>query len=302
MRHFISLLDYTSEELIDILDRADYLTCAWRENRMPKSLISKQIGLWFPGNGFRNRLAFEIGLQAMGASVSYIPGELGIHEPLADIGHYLENWYSILVIRAKKHEDLLYISQNTKIPVINACTDYSHPCEIMGDLQFVRKHRGSLDDLNVIFVGEVTNLCNSWFEAAARFPLKVTQVAPEGYEANNDMVNMLNSNAVGRIATSNDLDLLIEEADLIYTDCWPKSRDEEEQIKVKEKFLPYQITGKHLSRLNRQSIFLPCPPVTRGQEVSFEAMNSNLCLNYNAKQYLLHSQNAILEMINSTQV
>ena len=164
MRHFISLLDYTHEELIEILDRADYLKCAWRENRMPKSLINKQIGLWFPGNGFRNRLAFEIGLQAMGASASYIPGELGLHEPLEDIGHYLENWYSILVIRAKKHEDLIYISENTTIPVINGCTDYSHPCEIMGDLQFVRKHRGSLDDLNVIFVGEVTNLCMSWFD------------------------------------------------------------------------------------------------------------------------------------------
>ncbi|HWQ41964.1 MAG TPA: hypothetical protein VN456_08000, partial [Desulfosporosinus sp.] len=127
MRHFISLLDYSQEELTEILDRADYLADAWRENRMPKSLINKQIGLWFYGNGFRNRLAFEIGAQAMGASVSYIPGELGMNEPLEDIGHYLENWYSSLVIRTKKHEDLICLSENTAISIINARTNYSHP-------------------------------------------------------------------------------------------------------------------------------------------------------------------------------
>jgi ornithine carbamoyltransferase len=299
MRHFISLLDYSHEELIEVLDRADYLADAWRRNRMPKCLLSKQIGLWFYGSGFRNRLAFEIGAQAMGASVSYIPGELGIHEPLEDIGHYLENWYSILVIRAQRHKDLVYLSENTAIPVINARTDYSHPCEIMGDLQFMRKHRGSLEDMNVVFVGEVTNLCMSWFEAAARFPIKVTQIAPFGYEADKNIVNKMNSDAIGLIATSNDLNSFIDKADLVYTDCWPYSGDAEMERKIKEMFIPYQITGNHLKRLNEKSVFLPCPPVTRGQEVSSDAMDSDLCLNYKAKEYLLHSQNSILEMINS---
>jgi ornithine carbamoyltransferase len=66
---------------------------------------------------------------------------------------------------------------------------------------------------------------------------------------------------------------------------------------IKKQFLPYQITQKHLARLHKDAIFLPCPPVTRGQEVSYDAMNSNLCMNYQAKEYLLHSQNAIAEMV-----
>lgn len=297
MKHYISLLDYSREELTEILDRADYLANAWKNNEMPKSLINKQIGLWFFGNGFRNRLAFEIGAKSMGAAVSYIPGELGIHEPLEDIGYYLENWYSMLIIRAACHKDLLYLAENINIPIINARTDYSHPCEIMGDLQFIRRHRGSIDDLNVIFVGEVTNLCMSWFEAAVTFPISVTQVAPDGYEANKVIINELNSKAMGRITTSNDLEPLVEKADLIYTDCWPRSSDAEMNKKIMTKFYPYQITEKHISRLNKKSIFLPCPPVTRGEEVSSGAMKSELCLNYRAKEYLLHSQNAILEMI-----
>lgn len=299
MRQFISLLDYSNEELVEILNRADYLEKAWKENNMPQSLRNKQVGLWFFGEGFRNRLAFEIGAKAMGASVSYIPGELGINEPLEDVGHYLENWYSMLVIRARRHSDLLQVVEDVQIPVINARTNFSHPCEIMGDLQFIRKHRGSLEDLKVIFVGEVTNLCMSWFEAAARFPMKVVQVAPKDYLADASTLNKINNGAIGNIEISTELEPLLEKADLIYTDCWPKANDADMKNKIREEFLPYQIKGEHLSKLRKSSMFLPCPPVTRGEEVSSDAMKSELCLNYKAKEYLLHSQNAILEfMIN----
>ncbi len=297
MKHFISLLDYSHEELMKILDRADYLADAWRKHEMPKSLLNKQVGLWFYGNGFRNRLAFEIGAGAMGAAVSYIPGELGVNEPLEDIGRYLENWYDMLVIRAKSHEELVYVAENISIPVINARTNYSHPCEIMGDLQFIRKYRGSLDGLKVVFVGEVTNLCMSWFEAAARFPITVTQVAPADYLADSALIERICANGPRTIETCLELETDIEKADLIYTDCWPKSQDAEAAKKIAEQFLPYQINGKLLSKLGRNSMFLPCPPVTRGQEVSDDAMKSELCLNYRDKDYLLHSQNAIMEAV-----
>lgn len=297
MKHFISLLDYSNEELMDTLNRADFLAEAWRENRMPNSLKNMQIGLWFYGNGFRNRLAFEIGLKSMGASISYIPGELGKDEPLEDIGPYLANWYSMLIVRARSHNDLLYLSKTAEIPIVNARTEFSHPCEVMGDLQFIRKYRGSLDELKVVFVGEVSNLCMSWFEAAARFPIRVTQIAPKGYGGDEKLVKRLNANGIGKIITSDDLDANIENADLVYTDCWPRAVNLEDSERINTQFLPYQITKGHLSRLHRKAIFLPCPPVTRGQEVSADAMDSELCKNFDAKAYLLHSQNAIVEMI-----
>ena len=140
MKSFISLLDYSTEELSEILNRADKLYNSWHENKMPQSLKNKKIGLWFFGQGFRNRVAFEIGSKSMGAMVSYIPGEIGIHEPLEDVGNYLKNWFNFLVIRAKKHEDLMFLVQNVDIPIINARTNISHPCEIMGDLQFIRRY------------------------------------------------------------------------------------------------------------------------------------------------------------------
>jgi ornithine carbamoyltransferase len=297
LKHFISLLDYSTADLYKIMDRADYLARAWRENRMPDSLKNRQVGLWFYGNGFRNRLAFEIGLRSMGASVSYIPGELGRNEPLEDIAPFLGNWYSLLVIRAKRHEDLLYLAGSSPIPVINARTDFGHPCEIMGDLQYIRQHRGSLDELKVVFVGEVTNLCRSWFEAAVRFPIHIIQIAPEGYEAGDELLKSLNTEAKGSITVSHMLEENITAADLIYTDCWPKADNETDQENIRALFLPYQITGSHLLQLHSSALFLPCPPVTRGQEVSPDAMDSEKCMNFKAKENLLHTQNAIAEML-----
>lgn len=297
MKDFLSLLDYTPDHLLHILDRADDLLMCWQQRRMPQPLYNRQVGLWFYGQGFRNRLAFEIGARAMGGHVSYIPGELGVNEPLQDIGHYLENWYALLIVRAASHEDLTYLAAHTTIPVINARTNFSHPCEIMGDLQFIRRRRGTLQDLKVVFVGEVTNLCTSWFEAAARLPIHVTQVAPEGYLASPSLLSVMSTGAQGTLAVTPDLDEALKDADLVYTDCWPKTSDPVAKENIRGRFIPYQITAEHLTRLDEQAIFLPCPPVTRGAEVSAEAMQSPRCLNYDAKNCLLHAQNAIMEML-----
>ena len=297
MKGFISLLDFSSEELTEILDRADRLFELWQNDKMPQSLKNKKIGLWFFGQGFRNRIAFEIGAKSMGGITTYIPGELGIHEPLEDIGHYLKNWFDFLIIRAKSHEDLIYLKKNVEIPIINARTNFTHPCEIMGDLQFIRKYRGTLENLNMVFVGEVTNLCMSWFEAAVKFPINIIQIAPLDYQADETLIDRLNKHAKGKISVSDNMNLISKNIELLYTDCWPKVDEAGMKKKIKDLFLPFQIKNEHLLKINKKGIFLPCPPVTRGEEVSMEVMKSELCLNYKAKEFLLHSQNAIMEIV-----
>jgi ornithine carbamoyltransferase len=294
MRNFIHITNLNSDEITAVLDRADALRDAWRENRMPNSLSGKKVALWFYGHGFRNRLAFEIGARAMGADVCYIPGELGEAEPLEDVGHYLNNWFSILVLRARDHARMLNLSEELTIPLINARTNYNHPCEVMGDLQYIRRERKSLDNLKVLFLGDTTNLCMSWFEAAVRLPISVTQAAPQGYTCDGEMLSKMNKGAAGEISVTNDLDVALNaKPDVIYTDCWPRGGD---PIAIRKAFEPFQVTSDVLNRMNPKGFFLPCPPVTRGEEVSPEALVSDLCKNYAAKEFLLHSQNAIMEL------
>jgi ornithine carbamoyltransferase len=293
MKSFLSITDFDTAELNGILDRADALYSLWHDNAMPRSLRDMRVALWFWGNGFRNRVAFELGARAMGADVSFIPGELGVHEPLEDMGHYLDNWFDLAVVRCKSHDDLMALHAATDMPIVNARTSFNHPCEIMGDLQFIRRKRGSLEGLNVVFVGEVTNLCMSWLEAAVRFPISVTQAAPRGFLLDSAVARAMAADARGRISTSTDLQAAVgPDVDVIYTDCWPKETHKEEIARI---FLPYQITADVLKKMNPQGFFLPCPPVSRGQEVSMDAMQSPLCMNHPAKEFLLHAQNAIME-------
>lgn len=293
MPHLIAMTDLGPDGLAHILDRADALRERWRGSAMPQALAGRRVALWFYGQGFRNRLAFEIGARAMGADVSYVPGELGIHEPLEDVGHYLANWYDMLVVRAPRHADLASLATQVDVPIINARTDYNHPCEILGDLQYIRRERGSLDGLRVAFVGEVTNLCRSWFEAAALLPISVTQIAPEGYTLPDPELARLSAAARGEIQVSHDMAAISAATDVVYTDCWPKSGDPA----IPAAFWPYQIDAGVVARMSQRGFFLPCPPVTRGQEVSADAMQAPQCKSYAAKEFLLHAQNAVMELL-----
>lgn len=291
--HFIRVNDLSKDEIYAILNRADILASHWKRNTTPQTLKGYKIALWFYGSGFRNRVAFEIGARALGADVSFIPGELGVHEPLEDITHYLNNWFSMLVIRCQSHSDLETIVSDSKVPVVNARTSFNHPCEIIGDLQFIYRQRKTVDNLNVVFIGENTNLCMSWFEAAKSLPINVIQIGPKEYLTPESKIEEINKNAIGRVSTSENIEGNInKDTDVLYTDCWPKDGD---KSKILSLFMPYQITKSMISKMNQHGFFLPCPPITRGQEISTDSLSTEQYCDYQAKEYLLHSQNAIME-------
>lgn len=293
MKSFLAVDDFTSDEIIGIIDRADFLQACWKKNAMPQTLKGKKIALWFFGQGFRNRVAFEIGARSLGADISFIPGDLGIHEPIQDIAHYINNWFSMAVIRCQNHTDLTTFAADAHIPVINARTSFNHPCEIVGDLQYIHRRRKSIHGLNVVFIGEVTNLCMSWFEAARILPINVIQVGPTEYLGSRDLITRLNSGAVGKISTSSDMyGSIHKDTDILYTDCWPGNGDKET---IKNLFLPYQITKDIVGKMSPNGFYMPCPPVTRGEELTEESLSAPQYCDYQAKEYLLHSQNAVME-------
>ena len=173
-------------------------------------------------------------------------------------------------------------------------TDYNHPCEILGDLAYIRARKGRIEGIKVAFVGEATNLCHPWFEAAARLPIHVVQISPEGYQINPALLAELKHGAVGELSVTDYLREGLQDADVIYTDCWPGRGNEAERQRIRELFGPYQITTENLAWAAPDVLFLPCPPVHRGEEVSEAVMRSAACCVYEAKEYLLHAQNAVL--------
>ena len=292
-RHFITLLDFTKEEILDLLLTAKQLKLAWDNEAMLPKLKNKRFALIWDTEGFRNRVAFELGITVMGGTYVQIPGQLDQRESIEDVSLYLSDWFDAIIARTRSHDHMLRLTKQNIIPVINARTNYNHPCEILGDLQYILTKHDRLDGLKVAFIGETTNLCISWFEAAARLPIKVVQVCPNEYMISKQSFSQLSKNAIGDLSTSNDLELSIKNVDVLYTDCWP-SHNNDNSGHIRDLFIPYQITADRIKKLCPNVIFLPCPPVTRGEEVSIDAMEIYGRYVYEAKENLLHAQNALL--------
>jgi ornithine carbamoyltransferase len=168
---------------------------------------------------------------------------------------------------------------------LNLRTNDNHPCEVLGDLAHVRAQRGSWDGLRVAMVGPTGNIAQSWLEAAAQLPIEVIQVAPKNFQYHEQ--------GSGSRCSMTDDPAAIEAADLIVTDCWPANVTETQ----KADFAALRIDPALLDRCQPGVLFVPCPPVTRGNEVSVDAMVHPRCLAKPAKAYLLHAQNAVLEYV-----
>ena len=293
-KDFITFLDYTEAEMISLLDLAGTLRDAWQTKQLPQNLKGKSIALIWDAEGFRNRVSFELGIAAMGGIAIQIPGQLDVRESIEDVAAYLDNWFDGIVSRARTHSHMQRLANAAQLPLINARTDFNHPCEILGDLAYIRAKRGTLEKLKVAFVGEATNLCHPWFEAAARLPIQVIQICPKEYRVDARFLSELQQDAIGILAVSHDLDTGLKDTNVVYTDCWPKRNSQEEHEHIAQQFLPYQITVEKLKLTSSDVLFLPCPPVTRGEEVSEDAMTYLGHHVYEAKEYLLHAQNAVL--------
>ncbi len=293
-KDFITLLDYSETEITNLLDLSDQLHDQWRSEQLPQSLKRKSIALIWDAEGFRNRVAFELGITAMGGAAIQIPARLDERESIEDVTAYLSNWFDAIVARTKSHQHMQRLASAARIPVINARTDFNHPCEILGDLAYIRACKGHLEGIKVAFVGEATNLCHPWFEAAARLPIRVVQISPEGYQIDSALLAEMKNGAVGELSVTTSLKDGLRDAEVIYTDCWPARGNDPEGQHIQQFFMPNQITIENLAWAAPEALFLPCPPVHRGEEVSDGAMRSSACCVYEAKEYLLHAQNAIL--------
>lgn len=292
---FLRLCDRSSEELTELFVRANGIREIFRPDFHSTSLRGKRVAFIWDGEGFRNRAAFELGVASMGGIGVEIPGRLGERETVDDLARYLDNWFDAIVVRTPRFENLVQLAAAATAPVLNARTRHNHPCEILGDLAFARSIRGDLNDLRVVFIGDATNLCHSWCEAAAALAITVIQVCPAGFEVDHEWWRRLVPKPGGEFHWSQDLLKAVSGADIVYTDCWPSAVANLDRENIGRLFAPLQITAAVLDRTKPDTLFLPCPPVTRGEEVSADAMESDKCRVYEAKEWLLHAQNALLE-------
>ena len=282
---FLALDDHKVEDLASVLGRATELAESWRNRCLPRLLRGIRVGLIVDDTGWRNTTAFDLGITAMGGVCVHAPISLGGAEDVVDLAHYLDNWFDILVVRTPDLGKIRELAAAATAPVINARTRSNRPCETLGDLAFALSEGRALDGLRVCVIAPDDNILGSWAEAAAVLPIEVVQVFPTSLHSKR-FAN------VKRFSATTDLAAMTG-CDIVITDCWPKAAPASE-------LLAYQVTRSLLDNYVPNGLFIPCPPVTRGQEVSVEALEAPQCRVIEAKAFLLHAQNALLEAISAT--
>jgi ornithine carbamoyltransferase len=277
----ISLDQLTEHQIIELTDRALQLSRQWSAGKMPQALSEKRVGLIVEDSGWRNTTAIDLGVRTMGGTCVHIPVSLNGNEAICDLAKYLDNWFDLLAVRTPNIDHLRELAEAARAPVINLRTRANHPCEILADLSFIRSRRATFDQLKIAAIVPAGNIINSWAEAANVLPITLVQIYSSKYFLDELLYTARN------IERTEDIDEL-KDADVIITDCWPNERDE-------DVLLQFQITAATLDKTKSECLFLPCPPVNRGKEVSADAMEHAKCCVHEAKSFLLHSQNAVLE-------
>ena len=279
-RDLLSLDDLDGTTITRLLADAIGLAAAGEKDNLPASLAGKRVAIIRDDGGWRNTTALALGAAELGATVVDAPVTLSGRESIADLAGYLDNWFDLIAIRTPSLSRLRELADVAAAAVINLRTTSNHPCETLGDLAHVVSRRGmdGLDGLRVVAIAPEGNILGSWVEASAVFPITVTQVYPERWHVETAPSD--------RFAATDDLDA-VDDADVLITDCWPADATPAD-------LLPYQVNPGMLGRLAPGAHFIPCPPVTRGEDVSASAMIHPSCDVPVAKTWLLHAQNAVL--------
>jgi ornithine carbamoyltransferase len=295
-RHFLSWRDLSSDELTRLIARASELKAIRRRGDDYAPFQRKILGMIFEKSSTRTRVSFEAGMTQLGGSAIFLSPRdthLGRGEPIEDTARVVSSMVDIITIRTFAHSKIQRFAEYSAVPVINALTDYLHPCQLLADLQTYIEQRGSIRGKTVAWIGDGNNMCNSYIEAAQRFDFQLRIATPEGYEPNAQLMKEYER----YIEFTRDPLLAAQAADLVTTDVWASMGQEQENEQRMRAFKHYQVNAEVMSQAANDAIFLHCLPAHRGEEVSAEVIDGPQSQVWEQAENRLHAQKALIEFL-----
>lgn len=295
-RHFLTLLDYSREELEYLLG----LALEMKRGRAEKRLEGKTLAMLFQKSSTRTRMSFEAGMERLGGHGMFLDmgsTQLGRGETLADTARTMSRYVEGIVARLNSHRDLQEIARHASVPVINALTDMHHPCQTMADMLTVMEKKGKVAGLKVVYVGDCGfNMFHSTMIGFSALGADVTGLCPdkEEYEPGAEVLDKARRQAAGSINISHDPLEALKDADVIYTDVWVSMGQDEEKARRMADFSGFQVSGEMMENAKPDAIFMHCLPAHRGEEVAAEVIDGPQSVVFDEAENRLWAQNAIL--------
>lgn len=295
-RHFLSLMDLSSDELKQLLNRGIELKRMQHAGEIFEPLKNKVLAMIFDKSSTRTRVSFETGMAQFGGHAVFLSPrdtQLGRGEPIEDTARVISSMVDGIMVRTFSHSSLETLAEYSSVPIINGLTDFVHPCQLLADMQCYIEHRGSIEGRTVTYVGDGNNMCHSYINAARLLDFKLNVACPNGYEPDAELVKL----AGDRVEITNDPIAAAENSDLLVTDVWASMGQEEEQ-KIREKaFADFQINENLMKHATKDALFMHCLPAHRGEEVSAGVIDGPQSVVWDEAENRLHAQKALMEFL-----
>lgn len=295
-RHFLTLMDFTSDELQQLLQHAIEMKKQWKAGVIYEPLKNMTLAMIFEKSSTRTRVSFEAGMNQLGGHAMFLTSrdtQLGRGEPIADSARVISSMVDVVMIRTFGHDIVEDFAAHSDVPVINALTDDYHPCQLLADMMTYKEHRGSIKGKTATYVGDGNNMCHSWMNAAKQFGFHLNIACPVGYEPNATLMEKLKDH----VTLFNNITDAVKDADLITTDVWASMGQEEEQ-KIREKaFKDFKVNSAAMALANKDAIFMHCLPAHREEEVSTAVLEGSQSVVWDEAENRLHAQKALLEAL-----
>ncbi|MEK3766709.1 MULTISPECIES: ornithine carbamoyltransferase [unclassified Solibacillus] len=299
-KDLLTLLDYTSEEVKQLLELATQLKIITKAGKCPRLLEGKTLGMIFEKSSTRTRVSFEVGMQQLGGYGMYMNArdmQIGRGEPISDTGKVLSGYLDGIMIRANSHAMVEELAEYATVPVINGLTDIDHPCQALADLETIAENKGELKGLKIAYIGDGNNVAHALIVAAAHVGMHVSVATPVGYECNENIIEKVQyiaSQNGGTVFVTHDPVEAVTNADAIYTDVWTSMGQEEETEKRLKDFTGYQINDALVAHAKPDYMFLHCLPAHREEEVATSVIDGPNSYIFEQAENRLHAQKAVL--------
>ncbi len=300
MKSFLTIRDCTTDQLNELLTISHELKKLYKSGRRDLCLAGKSLAMLFEKTSLRTRVSFQLAMNDLGGIALYMkPDDIGVigqREPAKDMARVLARYVNGIMARTFAHETLIELDRWANIPVINALSDWSHPCQAMADVMTIQEHLGKLDGLKLAYIGDGNNVARSLAFASGKFGMKYVVASPKGYELDAATFETVNQMRPGCAAQTNDPIAAVKGADVIYTDTWVSMGQEAEKEKRVKEFAGFAVDEKLMQYAPKAKV-MHCLPAYRGYEISDGVAESPNSIIFDQAENRLHFQRGLLKKL-----
>ncbi len=296
MKHLLSLLNTTTQEIEELLNLADQLKYETKNGIPHHRLEGQTLGMIFQKSSTRTRVSFETGMYQLGGQALFLSNrdlQIGRGEPIQDTARVLSRYLDGIMIRTFEQSEVENLAKYGSIPIINGLTDFCHPCQVLADLLTVREHKGHLDGLKMCYIGDGNNMANSLIVGGLKTGMAVSVACPEGYDPDSQVLDF--AKPYQNFALCRDPKEAAADADVIFTDVWASMGQEDEAAERRKVFEGvYQVNTQLLSVANSGCMVQHCLPAHRGEEITADVFEAHADEIFDEAENRLHAQKAVM--------